>query len=109
MALGDGDVLPELQRMFPDLLIAEGGFSRDQSEDLASLGRTALIAMLVIWGRPWHALAIAGLVIAQLFAMRVWFRDPKGKAPWYNGTGVTLYVAGMMVSAFAIRTLDVIP
>lgn len=73
------------------------------------LPQLLVIAMLVIWGRPWHALAIAGLVIAQLFAMRVWFRDPKGKAPWYNGTGVTLYVAGMMVSAFAIRTLDVIP
>ena len=43
------DVLPEMQRTFPDLLIAEGGFSRDQSEDLASLGRTALIAMLVIY------------------------------------------------------------
>ncbi len=74
-----------------------------------ALPQLLVIAMLVIWGRPWHALAIAGLVIAQLFAMRVWFRDPKGKAPWYNGTGVTLYVAGMMVSAFAIRTLDVIP
>jgi chlorophyll synthase len=37
--------------------------------------------------------------------MRVLLRDPKGRAPWYNGAGVTLYVAGMMVSAFAVRDL----
>jgi chlorophyll synthase len=37
--------------------------------------------------------------------MRVLFRDPKGKAPWYNGTGVLFYVTGMMIAAFAIRTL----
>ena len=32
-------------------------------------------------------------------------RDPKGKAPWYNGPGVGLYVSGMMVAAFALRGL----
>jgi chlorophyll synthase len=37
--------------------------------------------------------------------MRVMLRDPRGKAPWYNGTGVVLYVAGMMVAAFALRGL----
>ena len=37
--------------------------------------------------------------------LRVLFRDPKGKAPWYNGTGVVLYVTGMMISAFALRGL----
>jgi len=30
-------------------------------------------------------------------------RDPKAQAPWYNGTGTTLYVAGMMITAFALR------
>jgi chlorophyll synthase len=38
--------------------------------------------------------------------MRVLFRDPKGKAPWYNATGVSLYVIGMMITAFAVRTLE---
>ena len=37
--------------------------------------------------------------------MTIMFKDPKGKAPWYNGTGVTLYVAGMMITAFALRGL----
>jgi hypothetical protein len=36
-------------------------------------------------------------------AMRVLFRDPKGKAPWYNGTGIVMYVTGMMISAFALH------
>ena len=64
-----------------------------------------VIALLVIWGKPWHALAVAALLMAQVAAMRVLFRDPKGKAPWYNGTGVVLYVTGMMISAFALRGL----
>ncbi|MFZ5692696.1 MAG: hypothetical protein ACOY5F_15725 [Pseudomonadota bacterium] len=32
-------------------------------------------------------------------------RDPRGKAAWYNATGVTLYVSGMLISAFAVRAL----
>jgi chlorophyll synthase len=31
--------------------------------------------------------------------------DPRAKAPWYNATGVSLYVTGMMITAFAVRTL----
>ena len=37
--------------------------------------------------------------------MRRLMTKPKELAPWYQGTGVTLYVAGMLISAFAIRTL----
>jgi len=33
----------------------------------------------------------------------VMFKDPRAKAPWYNGTGVLLYVSGMMIAAFALR------
>ncbi len=69
------------------------------------LAQLLVIALLVIWGKPWHALAVTALVLAQVAAMRVLFRDPKGKAPWYNGTGVVLYVTGMMISAFALRGL----
>ena len=36
-------------------------------------------------------------------------KDPKAKAPWYNGTGVLMYIIGMMVSAFALRGLEVLP
>ena len=30
---------------------------------------------------------------------------PRLLAPWYNGTGTTLYVAGMMGAAFALSAL----
>ncbi|MEL7107339.1 MAG: chlorophyll synthase ChlG [Pseudomonadota bacterium] len=70
-----------------------------------ALPQTLVIAMLLIWGKPWHALAITGLLVLQFAAMRVLFRDPKGKAPWYNGTGVLLYISGMMIAAFALRGL----
>lgn len=64
-----------------------------------------VIALLAGWGQVWHAVAIAALLAAQFWAMRVLLSDPKGRAPWYNGTGVTLYVSGMMVAAFAVRAL----
>jgi chlorophyll/bacteriochlorophyll a synthase len=73
-----------------------------------ALPQALVVTMLLIWSRPWHALAIALLLLAQFAAMRVLLSDPKGRAPWYNGAGVTLYVAGMMVAAFAVRTLEVL-
>ncbi|ABN77026.1 chlorophyll synthase ChlG [Cereibacter sphaeroides] len=74
-----------------------------------ALAQILVITLLVIWGKPIHAGIITALLVAQLFAMRVLLRDPAGKCPWYNGTGVTLYVLGMMVAAFAIRGLEVLP
>ncbi|MDP3265138.1 MAG: chlorophyll synthase ChlG [Tabrizicola sp.] len=70
-----------------------------------SMAQALIVVLLVIFGKPWHGLAVLVLLFVQFAAMRVLFRDPKGKAPWYNGTGVVLYVTGMMVSAFALRGL----
>ena len=61
--------------------------------------------MLFIWDRPIHAMAVSAALLAQFWAMSVMLKDPKAKAPWYNGTGVLLYVSGMMIAAFAIRSL----
>ncbi|MDP5335302.1 MAG: chlorophyll synthase ChlG [Paracoccaceae bacterium] len=71
--------------------------------------QVVVILLLLTWDRPLHAAAIAAVLALQLWAMRVLLTDPKGRAPWYNGTGVTLYVGGMMVAAFAVRTLEVMP
>lgn len=70
-----------------------------------ALPQAVVIALLLNWDKPLHAAAITALLVAQFAAMRVLLRDPKGRAPWYNGTGVTLYVSGMMISAFALRSL----
>jgi chlorophyll synthase len=69
------------------------------------MAQALVIPLLALWGKPWHALAVLAVLLLQIVAMRVLFRDPKGKAPWYNGTGVVLYVTGMMISAFALRGL----
>lgn len=61
-----------------------------------------VIALLFYWGTPWHAMGVAALLLAQLAAMWHMLKDPAALAPWYNGTGVTAYVSGMMVSAFAL-------
>ena len=37
--------------------------------------------------------------------MRRLLTDPRRFAPWYNGTGITLYVLGMLLCAFALRPL----
>jgi chlorophyll synthase len=70
-----------------------------------ALPQVAVIALLASWDRPWHAAIVAGLLLLQGLAMKRLLTDPKGLAPWYNGTGVTLYVLGMMTSAAAVRGL----
>ena len=65
----------------------------------------AVIGLLVAWGRPVHAAIIAALLLVQFWAMRVWLTDPRGKAPWFNGTGIGPYILGMLTAAFALRTL----
>ncbi|MBB4267202.1 chlorophyll synthase ChlG [Roseospira visakhapatnamensis] len=58
--------------------------------------------LLLAWGFPWHALIVAGLLVAQLGLMARFLRDPRQYAPWYNATGTTLSVLGMMVGASAL-------
>lgn len=64
-----------------------------------------VILLLLIWQKPYFAAAVAVLLLAQIAAMRVLLKDPKGKAPWYNGSGVLFYVTGMMITAFALRSM----
>ncbi len=63
------------------------------------------IALLFASGRPFEAKVVSGLLLAQLLFMPVLVREPKKRAPLYNATGTTCFVAGMMVSAFAMRAL----
>jgi chlorophyll synthase len=66
-----------------------------------------VILALAKWGQSTHASIVLALVLGQLWAMSVMLKDPKAKAPWYNATGVLMYVSGMMVSAFALRSVGV--
>jgi chlorophyll synthase len=68
-----------------------------------ALPQVAVIALLLAWDRPLHSAGVGAVLAMQVWAMTIMFRDPKAKAPWYNGTGVLLYVSGMMIAAFALR------
>jgi chlorophyll synthase len=70
-----------------------------------ALPQFVVVALLSAWGAPHQALAVGLLLGAQLLLMRRLLSDPRKLAPWYNGTGVTLYVSGMLVSAFALKGL----
>ncbi len=73
-----------------------------------ALPQVVVIALLVMWGTPWHAAAIAALLVGQCVLM-VWFMaKPVERALFYSGFGVPLFVSGMMVSAFALRTLGAV-
>jgi chlorophyll/bacteriochlorophyll a synthase len=64
-----------------------------------------VFGLLIGFGRPLHAIFIAAFIALQAVLMVRLLSDPERYAPWYNGTGVTLYVLGMLVSAFALQPM----
>lgn len=68
-----------------------------------AIPQVMVIALLLAWNLVSWAFAVSLLLMAQLLLMVRLMRDPRGNAPWYNATGTTLYVIGMLVSAFALR------
>ncbi len=73
------------------------------------MAQVLVIALLVIWGKPIHAGLVTLLLLGQFWAMATLLKDPKAKAPWYNATGVAMYVSGMMITAVALRGLQGMP
>jgi chlorophyll/bacteriochlorophyll a synthase len=70
-----------------------------------ALSQAAVVALLLAWQRPIYAAAVAALLIAQLFLMAHFLKMPRERAPWYNGTGISCYVIGMLISAFALASI----
>jgi chlorophyll synthase len=66
--------------------------------------QAVVIALLMRWNHPYHAAGVAVLLIVQLVLMAKLLKAPRERAPWYNATGTSLYVIGMLVCAFAIRS-----
>ena len=76
---------------------------------IMALPQVVVVLMLVHWRQPVHALAIVGLLVVQLILMDHFMQDPRKRALLYSGFGVPLFVAGMMVSAFALRSAGTLP
>jgi len=62
-----------------------------------------VVALLAYWGQPLFVFAVLAVLIAQFGCMPRLLSDPRANAPWYNATGVSLFVSGMMITAFALR------
>ena len=71
-----------------------------------ALPQVAVLSLLGLWQLPLHALGVFGLLLAQ-FGLMAWFlKKPVDRALYYSGFGVPLFVLGMMVSAFGLRSLQ---
>jgi len=68
------------------------------------LPQLAVIGAMLGWHHLYTAAAVVGLTGAQLLLMRRLLEKPRERAPWYNGTGTTLYVIGMLICAFALAS-----
>jgi len=66
----------------------------------------AVVVLLAFWQMPWHATAVFALLIGQTILMAWFLKKPIERALYYSGFGVPLFVIGMMVSAFALRSLQ---
>lgn len=86
------------------VLLGPAGAARAASLIMAA-PQLIVIGLLAYWHRPLQAGIVGGLLVAQALMMRRFIADPVGKALWYSGFGVPLYVSGMMASAVAVRTL----
>ncbi len=63
----------------------------------------AVVALLLWrWDHALSSVIVAALLFVQLGLMRRLLRDPKRYARWYNATGTSAYVLGMLASAFGL-------
>jgi chlorophyll synthase len=72
---------------------------------MMALPQFVVVGLLLHWGAPVHAAGVVLLLVAQAALMWRFLQAPEKQALFYSGFGVPLFVAGMMVSAFALRTL----
>ena len=70
-----------------------------------ALPQLLVIVLLLAWDFRLPALIVTFLLAGQTLLMPRLLRDPQRFAAWYNATGTTLFVLGMMASAFALRAM----
>ena len=71
-----------------------------------ALPQVVVVGLLLHWNRPLYAIAVTVLLAAQILLMAHLLKSPRARAPWYNGSGISCYVLGMLVSAFALAPLQ---
>jgi len=71
---------------------------------IMAVPQVIVILFLIAWQAPGHAVSIGLLLLVQVAMMDRFLERPLERALWYSGFGVPLYVIGMLISAFALRT-----
>jgi len=61
-----------------------------------------VVALLYTWHHGWSALIVAGLIAGQTALMVRLLGAPEARTPWFNATGTTLYVLGMLAAAIGV-------
>jgi chlorophyll synthase len=69
-----------------------------------AIPQLVVVALLTAWHHPYHAASVGVLLLIQVVLMGRLLQKPRERAPWYNATGTSLYVIGMLVTAFALRS-----
>jgi chlorophyll synthase len=69
-----------------------------------AIPQIVVIGLLFSWSHPIHACVVGALLLGQFVLMGRLLARPREQAAFYNATGTTLYVLGMLVSAFALRS-----
>lgn len=69
------------------------------------LPQIIVVTLLLAWQQTIAGVIVLAFLGAQLSFMTRLLSDVRKYAPWYNATGVMVYVLGMLVSAFALRSL----
>ncbi len=69
------------------------------------LAQLFVLLTFVVWGRWWIAGIYAAFVLLQIPAQIKFMKmtDPVQRAIFYNGTGIMLFVWGMLVAAIGVR------
>jgi chlorophyll synthase len=70
-----------------------------------ALPQLGVAVLLARWGAPFSAALVGMSVACQYLMMQKLLDDPAKNAPFYNATGTTLYVLGMLTAAFGLRGL----
>ena len=65
-----------------------------------------VISLFYFWGSLILAIALAVCVLLQSLSMIFLIRDPEKNTPFFNMTGVLLYIAGMMLSANGLYLMN---
>ena len=72
---------------------------------IMAVPQVIVVLFLIAWQAPGYAIAIGLLLLVQAAMMDRFLERPLERALWYSGFGVPLYVIGMLISAFALRTI----